>query len=112
MSTHIHSWCGVIAAGLEFDLSDEASKKRLDNASLFVTTKLQSSPWIVRFGISALYSSMGIWVLFTKGRAINQLADNEKRALYYDLKCSRIGVKRDFLKFFESFVTLHWFHQN
>ena len=111
MSAHIYTWCSVIAAGLEFDLSDEGSKKRLDNAGLFVASKLQSSPWIVRFGISALYSSIGLWVLFTKGRTINQLTDNEKRALYYNFKCSRVGVKRDFLKFFESFVTLYWFNQ-
>lgn len=112
MNANIYSWCSVIAAGQEYDLSSELAKTRLNQTSIFVASKLQSSPWIVRFGIAALYMSIGLFVLVTKGRTVSQLTDDEKRAFYYGFKSSRIAIKRDFLKFFESFVTLYWFHNS
>ena len=109
MNRLIYGYCNVVAAGQGFDLSNDIEKKRLIGACLFVERKLSNSSWLIRTGIFAFSAYIAVNVFIFKGRSLNDLTLLDKKSVYYALKASRISIKRDFLKFYESFVTLYWY---
>jgi len=72
----------------------------------FVKNKLDNSSFFIKYGVIYLTVLLNFSLFFRFGHGLNKLTKYEKKYLYKNLKTSKLGLKKDLLKFYESFVIL------
>lgn len=103
MNNLIYNYCSIIAIALNL----KASNHQLNQCCIFVTDKLRNSSLIVKTGISVLIWFFAVLVFVFNLKTLGNLNNLQKQKLYLDFKTSKLSLKRDFIKFFESFVVLY-----
>ena len=108
-SLNIYNFCSII---IDVLLSEKIGKQNkvfdeYNQCFLFVKNKIKNSSTFIKIGIIFLTIILNYIIYFRFGRGFAGLNLRQKKIIYYDLQSSHIGLKRDLLKFYKSFIVLY-----
>lgn len=74
------------------------------DAKKFVFMQIGQMPVLFRFAFSLILLAFFLEVLFCYGKTFDNLSLTKRNQIINDWKTSKIGLCRDFVRFFETFV--------
>ena len=102
--------CLIIDASISSSITVPYIK---DKASLecfeFIQNKIQNSSFYIKFGLIFLTVLFNFLTFLRFGAGFSNLNHKQKYHCYADFKTSRLSLKRDLLKFYQSFIVLYFY---
>jgi hypothetical protein len=77
----------------------------------FNLDQCERMPDYLRYPFKCLTLVFGAWPLLLKGRSFHRLSREERARQVRAWRESRLGFRRDFIKFFETFVIFAWYSE-
>lgn len=90
-------------------LSEAEAQPFKDASARFVGGQCTRLPDYLRLPFRFLILVFGLWPLMYSGRPFHLLSQEKRVRQVRAWRSSRLGFRRDFMKFFDSFVVFAWY---
>lgn len=92
-----------------FLLQESEAQSSYDGVAVFVSGQGRRMPDYLRFPFKCLTLVFGLWPILSTGRPFHRLTHERRINQVRAWRQSSWGVKRDFIKFYDTFVTYAWY---